>query len=330
MRAGRRPDEAGRRRRWLFRGLLFTGAAVLLEGVLRLGMGNFAQSRLLRRSEDPAICLENRPSQDLVYTGWLGRVRATRMRTNGVGARGGEFVADGRPRLAVLGDSFTFGQGVEEEQAFASIVAGVVGAQAMNFGVPGHGTPQSVALLEKRVVPLRPDIVLLCVFANDLSAEDSYCTRGQGGTRASRFLLQNWYAGRAAWLLAAPLRQIPSASVEQSAGSPAERFVGAVRRAHQLADEGGFVLAVVLLTDRAMFLESRYCRGCAAPHDLLAGSPVRVIDMSEVWLSLQRDIAANFIPGDDHLSVAGNLRMGEAIGAALLDWDVARMALRRP
>ena len=90
----------------------------MTELLLRVVLGNFAQSRLLRHSELPGVCLETTPNVDMQYTGWLLRTGATRMRTNSLGGRGVE-VAEKRPdtlRVLHLGDSFAFGQGVEEEK----------------------------------------------------------------------------------------------------------------------------------------------------------------------------------------------------------------------
>jgi GDSL-like Lipase/Acylhydrolase family len=50
----------------------------------------------------------------------------------------------GVARLAVLGDSFTFGQGVEERERFTERLAADFGAEVVNLGVPGYGTDQAL------------------------------------------------------------------------------------------------------------------------------------------------------------------------------------------
>lgn len=299
-----------------------------VEVALRVVLGNFAQSAMLQRSAEPEICLENAPSFDARYTGWLWRVPPTRLRTNSLGGRGPEVAAQapaGTLRVVALGDSFTFGQGVEEEDTWpmvagATMVAGGRPVEVLDFGVPGHGTPQSVALLERRLLPLEPDVVLLAVFANDLSAEDSYCLYGRGGSELSRLMLRHWYGGRLVYMLSRGGRATPTAEDVMRLGTPEQRFRVAVDRLAFLAKERGFHAAVVLLTDRAMYEQSRYCDRCTPPHDLVAGSEVPIIDLSEHWALLQQDIPRYFITGEDHLSVEGNRRMGEAVGRALLAW----------
>jgi hypothetical protein len=306
---------------------------LLLEVGLRFVLGNFGQSKVLQRSEDPDVCLELRPGVELTYTGWRGRVPASQVRTNSYGIRGPEFSFDKTPgelRIVAVGDSFTFGQGVEEEQTFAQ-VAGRTLEQAgirnevLNFGVPGHATPQSVALVRERALVTRPDLVLVHVFANDLSEEESWCLYGQGDNAVAAWLVRNVYVGRLAFFLARPLLgPKPPADARERLGSPEERFQAALGELAELGRANDFLTAVVLLTDRVMFVHSSYCQGCPPAHDLVPGTGVHVVDMSAAWQLLQDDVAGSFIPGDDHLSVTGNALMGESLGRALADWAPLR------
>jgi len=297
-----------------------------LELVLRLVLGNFAQSRMLMRSEHPDICLENQPNIELTYTGWLLRTAPSQMRTNALGGRGPAIPAKGeRPRIIALGDSFTFGQGVEEDEAFPQVMARTLGSkgldvEVLNFGVPGHGQPQSVALLEHRLLDLQPDLVLINVFANDLSAEDSYCLRGRGTNPLGRELLLNVYLARLFYVLASPLRRVAPPTEVETLGTPEQRYRAAVARAAELGAERGFEVAVVLLTNRDTYEDTRFCDGCPAPHDLLRDTAAHVMDMTEVWEVMQEDIPRYFIRGDDHLNAAGNQLMGEALADKLMRW----------
>lgn len=303
---------------------------ILLEIGLRFVLGNFAQSRLLQHSDNVDVCLETRPNFDMSYTGWMLRVAPTRMRTNSLGARGDEIAAtrpEGALRVLHLGDSFTFGQGVEESEAFHAVLADELATdritiETLNFGVPGHGTPQSVALLEHKLLSLKPDVVLLNVFANDLSAEDSYCLRGprQGKSKVQRWLLQNVYLARLITIITSPMRQIATPDDLAALGTPEQRYVQAIERAGALSAEHGFLFGVVLLTDPTMFTDSPYCRDCTAPHALEPGGPAHFIDMSDTWLTLQRDVPMNFIAGEGHLTVAGNTMMGIGIAHRLRNW----------
>ena len=74
-------------------------------------------------------------------------------------------------RVAVLGDSFTFGLGVANNETFVSrLNAGSDDRRHyLNLGVPGYSTDQELLLFRKIGKTLKPDSVLLVVYlANDL------------------------------------------------------------------------------------------------------------------------------------------------------------------
>ena len=76
-----------------------------------------------------------------------------------------------------------------------------------------------------------------------------------------------------------------------------------------------------------MFTDSRYCRGCSAPHDLLEAGDARVLDMSGTWLRRHEEIGDNYIFGEGHLSVTGSEAMGSALAEGLRTWpEFARRA----
>ncbi len=82
---------------------------------------------------------------------------------------------DGVYRIAIIGDSFTFGQGIDEEHRLSNLLERTCPAlsfsrriEVLNFGKPGANTAEEVTILRKDVLPLRPDFVLLQWFVNDV------------------------------------------------------------------------------------------------------------------------------------------------------------------
>jgi hypothetical protein len=73
-----------------------------------------------------------------------------------------------RYRIAVVGDSFTWGQGLEERDRFSNILDGLLGPryEVLNFGLPGHGMREHVDDLDP-VLKLSPDFVLLQLYVNN-------------------------------------------------------------------------------------------------------------------------------------------------------------------
>lgn len=73
--------------------------------------------------------------------------------------------------IAVVGDSFTFGLGVNDAETFVSLLnrMSTNGLYFKNFAVPGYSTDQEVLLIERDVLPRSPTAVVLVVYlANDL------------------------------------------------------------------------------------------------------------------------------------------------------------------
>ena len=72
----------------------------------------------------------------------------------------------GALRLAVLGDSFTFGHGVEAHEAWPALLdERLPSLEAHNLAVTGYGTDQQLLRFEERAAELAPDAVILGLFA---------------------------------------------------------------------------------------------------------------------------------------------------------------------
>jgi hypothetical protein len=109
------------------------------------------------------------------------RVYGTPVRTNALGFRGPE-VAPKRPgefRIVVLGDSFTFGPGVAEEEIFTSLLQARLArthpqAKVINLAVEGYNVLQYAAVLEEVGLGLDPDLVLVALFPVNDFEMDTY------------------------------------------------------------------------------------------------------------------------------------------------------------
>lgn len=86
---------------------------------------------------------------------------------NSRGFRDPEHVADNKPGILFLGDSFVWGFDVEKQERFTEkLRAAFANASIYNLGVIGYGTDQEYLLLKQHFVFYKPHIVFL-VFCTD-------------------------------------------------------------------------------------------------------------------------------------------------------------------
>jgi lysophospholipase L1-like esterase len=90
--------------------------------------------------------------------------------TNSLGFREREIPpkSPDRYRIAVVGDSFTWGQGIAADERFSNLIGVSLGPgyEVLNFGRPGNNMPEHLGALD-RVLPASPDFILLQLYIND-------------------------------------------------------------------------------------------------------------------------------------------------------------------
>jgi len=74
----------------------------------------------------------------------------------------------GKRRILVLGDSFVFGYGVEQDEIFTEVLEQLLPAtEVINAGVSGYGTDQELLWFRSEGARYRPDLVMLLMTGND-------------------------------------------------------------------------------------------------------------------------------------------------------------------
>ena len=115
-----------------------------------------------------------------------GRVRlqpsdeSVAYRTNADGFRDGPRDPDRRagPRVLVLGDSYTFGWGVADDEPYPQRAEALlrergIGAEVINAGIPGYNSEQEASLLDELLPRYRPDMVVVGYVMNDAEPQMS-------------------------------------------------------------------------------------------------------------------------------------------------------------
>jgi hypothetical protein len=103
------------------------------------------------------------------------------VRLNSLGFREREFTAARQPggyRIAVIGDSFAFGQGISESERMSNLLEAELrrhrdGVEVLNFSAAGMNSDDELALMRKVLATATPDFVLLQWYVNDVEIRSS-------------------------------------------------------------------------------------------------------------------------------------------------------------
>jgi lysophospholipase L1-like esterase len=113
------------------------------------------------------------------------RLRGTRgeLTVNSLGFRGPEFPADKPPgtcRIVCMGDSVVFGRyAPSDDLVWTALLQERLTrrwgrpVQVINAGVPGYSVETNIKLLRLRILPLHPDLIIVCQVVNDLNNTSS-------------------------------------------------------------------------------------------------------------------------------------------------------------
>lgn len=130
----------------------------------------FGKGNLLRAAEHPGLRYQLRPDLDTLYL-------FKRFRTNSIGLRERELPfakPDGTYRIAVVGDSFAMGSGVEREETFGAQLEQLLSEtpgdrryECINFGVAGYGIGDYTATVRHLIGRYEPDMILVALTRTD-------------------------------------------------------------------------------------------------------------------------------------------------------------------
>lgn len=148
----------------------------LVEGGLRAFVPRMAAGSAARFELDPDLIYRLRPEHTVA---WSSPEFTEVSHTNALGLRGGEVgpKGAGERRILAIGDSFTYGHGVQDAETYPAVVEEILRARGndvrvLNAGVPGYNTDQAYAWMLRDGFALAPDVVLAGVHCSDVS--DNY------------------------------------------------------------------------------------------------------------------------------------------------------------
>ena len=339
--------------RWLRRtGLVCLGLAVgfaLGEALSRPFLPAPVPHRLpwIRLVYDEHCSYRNRPSQ----SGWSLSAPVT---INRWGFRGRDWTLTkppGTTRVAVLGDSYAFGQGVGDDQTFAAVAERALAAaghrvEVLNFAAVGYDTRQELKALEHHALRFEPDVVVLGFFLNDvlLLPERRYPTFGRymqlqsdrlddlspvrwrlkETARRSRLLMTAWdlWLGSQESALSRLQHAHLQAGVVPPAGPAGDGWrtvTDLLARLRELAREHRFRPVVVVLPLPQELLGDDGRGNTYAPYlaGVCAELGIELIDVLPELRAAGLGPWQLLIPYDYHLGAEANRVVGEALARAL-------------
>lgn len=249
------------------------------------------------------------------------------------------------PDVVFIGDSFTFGQGLTDEETFAARYCATAQRRCVNLGRPGTGTWAHVRILEVFLDHngWRPREVKLFMLASTsmVSGNDLYDTVNDMGMPelAGDALAAQQANDRAlrqprsyvAWLVAQRATilahsnlarilyqqfgaQIRAALSPQATSDNLGIGVSAVarelRHLDELAKQRGFALSIYVLYPMQDLLRGSHVAALAAVRE--AAGTLRVVDTAPVLLD---DPHRYYFPYDGHLNPTGAQRVAELLAA---------------
>jgi hypothetical protein len=78
-------------------------------------------------------------------------------------------------RIAAVGDSFTFGNGIRQQERYSDVLQAQLPShfEVLNFGVAGANTPEHRLLVQRLLRDVHPDFILLQWYVNDVEDDDA-------------------------------------------------------------------------------------------------------------------------------------------------------------
>lgn len=119
------------------------------------------------------------------------------------GYRGQRQVQASEHPVVFLGDSFTYGSGVRDDETFPALVERAVARPVANLGIPGFGLDQVWGMLRDKALPLAPRVVVIGFVDVDFERALSRYDPGKGFVRP-------WYQLVDGQLVSRPHDDVPN------------------------------------------------------------------------------------------------------------------------
>jgi hypothetical protein len=230
-------------------------------------------------------------------------------------------------RVVFVGDSFTFGVGVEAAETFPERLAELhPGARVFNYGMAGYGVDQMWRALARFGLPRRPHMVVALFVADDLSRSLTSYRYRQGWMAKPTFMLAGdrliardehngppklwrWLEQRV-WILELGRRASAKVGLERGFGNRFELNVAIFDAMHADCEGIGARLVAVHLPQRGAW------NPLPAFARALEERGILVLDLGRLS---PEDPGELFFPRDPHIDAGGHRFVAEALSTFLVE-----------
>ena len=287
---------------------------------------------------------EFKPNATGVFPGSIDTTRTFPYRTNAHGLRDRDrsTKTPGTKRVLVLGDSYTWGYAVAEEEAYPHVAErllkerGHPEIEVINAGIPDYNSRQQRVLLERLMPVYEPDAVVLAYVMNDAEPSTALPTPPDETYRHAN----SWFLAELADVANRHLfkRRVLETHKDTVSGNYLDGFAErspkwqdskqALREMHDLCSAARIPFGIVILPDFTQAFDGRY--GFQPIHDAVAswGRELAVPVYDQLIPLRGEDHAALMVPWDGHPNAEAHRRLAEFLVGRIL--EDPRLAMRTP
>jgi len=216
-----------------------------------------------------------------------------------------------KPRVLALGDSCTFGVGVDNDETWPALLQEMLrenglDVEVINAGVPGYTAFQGLRFLKERGIELRPDLVVVCFGFNDAnswgSRSDLQIARRLTFSRWEDILLESrLYCGLRQMLVSTGGESRESGQEGEAPRLAPLEFAETLAEIDRVCIENGFERLFVIWPYRDQILnhDPRFIHYQEITANVSSERHVRVVSLVDVFLKAEGNLFADVVHANE-------------------------------
>jgi lysophospholipase L1-like esterase len=258
-----------------------------------------------QRSDNPKIGHVHRPNASAELMGVEVQINSDGLRDREYAVERGESL-----RIIALGDSLTFGWGVEEKDGFVTLLEQQLSqsrpVEVINFGTGNYNTEQQVNLFLEKGIKYAPDAVVVFFFINDAETTPARSSwLGLTHLRSLTFIWSRLRLLQARWGSSETHEDYYRALYEPD--QPGwQAMTRAFRELRDVCEKSGIALRVVLLPELHDLVDYPFAEEYARVGEFLDGEGIKYRDLVQDFQGIPNSRDLWVAPDDAHPNAAAH------------------------